>query len=540
MPQRVEYTWPSYAAQVGLWVGMVGGLLYFNPSPRPPPRARRGGERRASAYLYLIVAMLALLGFWLRVHTLDELPLIVDEIGFAARASDILHGQHVPIFAPGHNANPSIYSWLLAMAMGLFGQNTFAIRLTPLVFGTVSIPAVYLLGRVWWSERVGLVAAVFLATYPAHVYFSRMSLYNIVDPAFAMLALAAVGRALRTGCWRDYVLAGMMAAVAQYFYHGSRLLLVLMGVYVGLSAVSGQLSAKSLRREAEKQRSRGFRTGLLWIGMAFALMALPRFGPLLVGGLPVEGNREAIRLPADFFPDNTIRAVLAWVGQPDVSPFWLSDGPLLLFPALTLLLIGLIVSVRRWRDARYAALVCAVVLTTVFGGAIWTAAPLYVRYMTAAPAIALLVGVGIERLSPLSRQTFKRLAAEKPSPLKGLKTRWSARELVTFAVLTTICLQGAVVALQQHPAEARERITAGQWWVDEAARQATGLPGETSVVFIVPPEFEEIQRITLADYLAAYGTRRAVAVNSGQVELAQRQMDKLPEPIITLEPRILD
>jgi hypothetical protein len=212
-----------------------------------------------------------------------------------------------------------------------------------------------------------------------------------------------------------------------------------------------------------------------------------------------------------------------------VSPFWLSDAPLLLFPALALFLVGLAASIRRWRDVRYAALVCAVVLTTVFGGAIWTAAPLYVRYMTAAPAIALLVGVAVKHLTPLS-------------PLHATERggKHLLRSGLVLLLILVVCVEGIVVSLWQHPAEARARITAGQWWVDEAAREAAALPENASVVLVVQPEFGEVERITLADYLAAYGLRRAVAVNSGQAQLVQRQMDRLPKPVITLEPEISD
>jgi hypothetical protein len=352
-----------------------------------------------------------------------------------------------------------------------------------------------------------------------------MSLYNIVDPVFAMLAMAALGPALRTGGRRDFVLAGMMAAVAQYFYHGSRLVLVLLGVL----AVScwllvekqeiGTTETQSTQRSwSTKLRARGvlisatqnssekahwasrwvLTNGFLWMAFAFVALALPRFAPMVAGELPVEGNREVMRLPADFFPDNAVRAMLAWVGQPDVSPFWLSDSPLLLLPVLILFGMGLTISVRHWRDARCLVLLSWVILTTIFGGAIWTAAPLYVRYMTAVPAVALLIAVSFQR-SALSPKRWVRL--------------------VGTGVFSFACLQGIVVSAWQHPADAQARITAGHWQEDAAARQAAMLPEGTSIV-IIEVTFGTIERITLADYVAAYGARRAVglATSSDQTE----------------------
>ncbi len=489
VPQTVTFPWPSYVVQVGLWLGIVVGVWVGGRQGRfaeTPGYAKKAVSPRKGLKILPVIVPIVL-GVGVRGHTLDDLPLIVDEIGFAAHASDILHGQHVPIFAPGHNANPSVYSWLVSGAMALFGQNAFAIRLIPLLFGMVSIPAIYLLGRVWWSRRVGLAAAAFVATYPAHVFYSRMSLYNIVEPVFAMLALAALGRALRRGARRDYVLAGMMAACGQYFYHGSRLVVVL-----GLLAVGyWLLEKKGLCREAERQRRREILFGLMWMGITFAVMTLPRFAPMAAGGLPVEGNREALRLPEDFWPENTVRAALAWFGERDVSPFWLSGAPLLLPPALALFVVGLAVSALRWRDGRYAVLLATVVLTTIFGGAIWTAAPLYVRYMTAIPAIGLLVAVSFQ-LSAFSKTIWGRYAG--------------------IGIFAVVCVQGVVVSLWQHPVEARARITDGEWWMDNAARGAAWLGDNVPVVLEAPPEFGELERITLADYVAAYGMRRGVTV----------------------------
>ncbi|MEZ4668579.1 MAG: glycosyltransferase family 39 protein [Anaerolineae bacterium] len=192
---------------------------------------RKAPKRRTSFPIYIVVSVITLLGFGLRLFSLGDLPLIVDEIGFAARASDILHGQHIAIFAPGHNGNPATFSWLVTGAMALWGQNTFAIRLLPLACGTLSIPAAFVLGRVWWGRQVGLLAAGFLAVFPAHVYFSRLALYNVIDPLLVLLALAVLARGLRSGRSADFVAAGVLAGSAQYFYHGARLLVVLMAVY---------------------------------------------------------------------------------------------------------------------------------------------------------------------------------------------------------------------------------------------------------------------------------------------------------------------
>ena len=218
---------------------------------------------------------------------------------------------------------------------------------------------------------------------------------------------------------------------------------------------------------------------------SFILVSLPRFAPLLAGGLPLTGNLDGVRLPSDL-ADNALRALLAWVGQPDVSPFWLSSAPLLPLLALLAAGVGVVVCMRHWRDPRHAVLLLTIILTTMFGGVIWAAAPLYVRYMTALPAIVLLVALGIQKIA--YRKSF----------------------LVAATVI--VMLQCIVLSLE-HPAEAYGRISPGLWEEDQLAHEAAALSAGESADFAVTSAFGVVERITLADYIAAYGQRRVVSIS---------------------------
>ena len=493
IPNVVSYNWPSYALQFCLWLGLMLALCwaFANSTHQYIPNI-------PSLRNMTILIAIILLGFGLRLYTLDRLPLIMDEIGFAARASDMLHGQHIPIFAPGHNGNPAVFSWLIAGSMDLFAQNRFAMRLISLAFGTLSIPAAYALGRVWWSQRVGLVAAAFLATYPAHVYFSRLALYNIVDPFFAMLTLAVLARALRRMRLADFALAGALAGIAQYFYHGSHMLPVLMIVYVGVHTFNAKAQG---RKDARSNQSPQVSVPLSLCIMlfVFALISLPRFAPMFTADLPLTGNLNAVRLPADL-GENAVRSVLAWVGQPDVSPFWLSSAPLLPVSALIAGGVGLVIGLRHLRDPRHMVIVATSLLTTIFGGVIWTASPLYVRYMTALPAIVLLVALPFEWLQI---QRFNHRDTERK---KIFRT-------IGLVMLLTIIAQGIIVSLQQ-PAEAIGRVPAGLWEQDRLAQSAAHLATGTTAKFKVSSDFGAVDRITIADYVAAYGQRRSVTITT--------------------------
>lgn len=145
---------------------------------------------------------------------------------------------------------------------------------------------------------------------------------------------------------------------------------------------------------------------------AFILFSLPRFAPMFIADLPLTGNLNIVRLPADLGA-NAVRSLLAWVGQLDISPFWLSSASLLPLSALLAVGVGLVICLRRLLDPRHAVIVATLLLTTVFGGVIWTASPLYVCYMTALPAIVLLVALPFQTIQELNHRDTENVGRKR-------------------------------------------------------------------------------------------------------------------------------
>lgn len=465
-PTVTRYAWPAYGLQIALWLGILLPVLSL---ARWTPRVRRRTFSRRAG----VIVAFTLLGFGLRLHHLAQLPLVIDEIGFAARASDLLHFTPIPIFAPAHNGNPAAFSWLMAGSMALWGQTRFAMRLIALAAGVLTIPAAARLGDVWWGRKTGWMAAAVVAVYPAHVHFSQLALYNICDPLLAMMALTALKIALAPHVPRrdSLLLAGLLAGVTQGFYHGSRLMILLFGLYLLHTALSRRWNWRIVVRAAFD------------LSAPFVLISLPRFAPLLTGGLPLTGNLEGVRLPPDVW-QNALRSLLAWIGQPDISPFWLSSQPLLPLAFLVPFLAGCFLCLRRWRQPDSVLLLLTLLLTTLAGGVIWAAAPLYVRYLTALPAVVLLI------TRPLSAGGLRRSA-----PL----------------FIGLMLLQGVIVSVQ-HSREGLANTRPGLWEADRIAQQAAALPAGTALIVSVSADFSAVERITIADWVAAYGLRRGVRV----------------------------
>ncbi|MBL8119273.1 MAG: hypothetical protein JNJ78_17180, partial [Anaerolineae bacterium] len=82
---------------------------------------------------------------------------------------------------------------------------------------------------------------------------------------------------------------------------------------------------------------------------------------------------------------------------------------------------------------------------------------------------------------------------------------------VQAALLAGVVMQGSLLSLR-HPAEAVNNLPAGLREADALAQAAARLPTGEAVELVVTSAFGDVERITIADYVAAYGERRAVSI----------------------------
>jgi mannosyltransferase len=231
----------------------------FNISNRPPSAARDREEERtvrvwraskkkpagpyrpgtlSGAFLRERWALLALLGTMvlgavLRFYGLSVQSLWADELAswdFSEREtlSQVIQGVRSDI-------HPPLYFLILHFTQPIFGDAEWALRLPSTIAGWLGIPAIYALGRRLYSEREGLIAALFLAVLWLPIYYSQEAspysmviLLSILTSYFwwgVMLSLR-YRRELpaREAVW--YVVCAILCAYVHYF---GLLLVVLQG-----------------------------------------------------------------------------------------------------------------------------------------------------------------------------------------------------------------------------------------------------------------------------------------------------------------------
>lgn len=124
-----------------------------------------------------IFAVAVIFAGWLRFHQINLKPFHHDEGVNSYFLLNLAHtGQYK--YDPTNYHGPSLYYFAL-VAVRIFGENDFALRLTPVIFGLITV------ALVWWLRRhLGLigtpVAAFCLGLSPCLVYFSRDFIHEMI------------------------------------------------------------------------------------------------------------------------------------------------------------------------------------------------------------------------------------------------------------------------------------------------------------------------------------------------------------------------
>lgn len=179
-----------------------------------------------------------------RLPYLHLVPLISDEAFEVLAARGMVGGEFI-WFGPFDPTTGPLVTWLLALAIRLFGSSVYLARAVTLVFGVLTVGLTYLLGRslataettkAWhspgqgpalgaamarsgfaaWQGRIaGLAAGLLLALNPVHtIVNSHIAWSNSATPLFATATFLALHAAVRRDSGWLLVLGGLLYGLA--------------------------------------------------------------------------------------------------------------------------------------------------------------------------------------------------------------------------------------------------------------------------------------------------------------------------------------
>jgi 4-amino-4-deoxy-L-arabinose transferase-like glycosyltransferase len=227
---------------------------------------------KTKIFLFLIV----IFAFFLRFYKVVEVPpsLNWDEVSIGYNAYSILKtgkdewGKFLPLHFKSYGEYKlplQIYASIPAIAV--FGLNDFSVRITPVIYGTLTVLVLYFLAfEISKSSFVGLISSFFIAVSPWHIQLTRASFESSFALMWVILGMLYLIKGLKKP--KMFFPSALFFALAMYTYNSARgflpiFALVLIPFYL-----------KDFLKEIKM---------VLLSGLFFLLLVLPIFNFLLFG-----------------------------------------------------------------------------------------------------------------------------------------------------------------------------------------------------------------------------------------------------------------
>ncbi|MBX7214535.1 MAG: glycosyltransferase family 39 protein [Thermoflexales bacterium] len=240
------------------------------------------GDRRGLVIDLLVLLGVLLLAGYARGWDLAEYPfgLWYDEANNGVFARQILQD---PTFRPLYSEPlqlPAHFSYLTALSFSLFGVGVVQMRLVGVAFGLLSVALSYLIFKRWFGRPVGAAAAVLLAVMRYHLPWSRFGMFWGTPPAFELLILYFMDRALADKRPVDFALTGLAVGFSLAFYFATRLYVGVLLVFL-LFLAAGWLIRRTQRARRAAETTPAPRRAAFWTGVvALVLGGLLAIAPV--------------------------------------------------------------------------------------------------------------------------------------------------------------------------------------------------------------------------------------------------------------------
>ena len=353
----------------------------------------------------VLVGLVFLAAILVRAVDLADIPAVLsgDEAAMGLEALDVLEGRRANPFATGWFSHPTLYFYLQAAFVNLFGATTQALRLSSVLVSSAATLLLYVFTRRYFGRWVAVLSMILYATYHYAIHYGRMGLNNIWDPFWALGAIYFLGVGLARKRIGPVVAGSVFTGLSVYFYMGARLVPLILCAYLLHWG----------------WRERGFwreNAAYLVIFVAIAsLIALPllaffrahpadlmarwsQAGIFPSGWVDSEMQRTG-KSTLDVLWGQFLKSVLAFNYTKDTICLYCPGTPLLLFSSSVLFVFGLTHALSRWSERAYFLLVAWFLLVVVFGGMLLENPPKSPRLVLAIPPVVICVALGMVRVS---------------------------------------------------------------------------------------------------------------------------------------------
>lgn len=410
----------------GLW---AAGLVSFILSQliRLAPRPGAEESPRFQWRHWLILTLILGVAFWLRYYRLTEIPndFHGDMAIHGGIAREYLLGVKTNIFGYDFYSFPFMSFLPAAFSMAVFGNNLFGLQMTSVIGGMLNLLAVYLfVWRAFDSHRLAALTTSLTAINVAHIHFSRI--VENMDPwTFGVFALFFLMDGLKARRAPSFGLAGVFLGISLQMYFSGRVLVFIIGAFLAY--------AFFFKREWVIQNRRNF--WLLAVGVLLAI------GPALVShathwedyvgrsrGVFIFNPEAMDHLLFGYETDSKWvvlltqikRSLLMFNQTNDTSGQFGYPRPMFNALVSPLIVLGLGVALRRWKEAGMAFMLIWLGMIVTLGSILTIDPPFWPRLVGVVPAAAFLAAVALDQILELTKNTLGLPSIAYPAALAAV------------------------------------------------------------------------------------------------------------------------
>ena len=135
---------------------------------------------------------------------------------------DILQGKILPFYYR-NGGREGLFLFFNALFVVIYGNKPIALYLTSSFIGVLTLPVMYVFGKIFYNNRIALISTFLLASSFYHLNFSRLGYRVIILPLILLLALITLKWAYIKRTSQSWILAGFFLALGFYTYISYRI-----------------------------------------------------------------------------------------------------------------------------------------------------------------------------------------------------------------------------------------------------------------------------------------------------------------------------
>lgn len=167
------------------------------------------------------IVVILLIGFLMRIKDLTYQSLWLDELHTMNEASPYMGWGEMFHYLKCCDPHPPLYFIIERLSFSIFGHTEYTGRFISVIAGTVSIWAMYFLGKEILNKRLGLIAAVIACINFYNIFYSQEVRPYIFAFLFAALSFAFFIRLIKSPSRKNTILFSLFTLLHLYSHYYS-------------------------------------------------------------------------------------------------------------------------------------------------------------------------------------------------------------------------------------------------------------------------------------------------------------------------------